>query len=196
MSQKVKVVRKNTEFSMEYEIGDILEVDSTWFGGVNVKSKTGIPISLDSNEYELYEEKESDNNKDDMNETRGMTEKISVDMQLSTRRYVRPEYMNHHESLFAGYISEWVTEAGFIGASNTLGRTDGIVLVAMKELHITTKVKGGSILSLYYKVKKVGNTSLTLYVEGRDLVTQVVHCSATLVFVNVDCEGKKKKIEL
>ena len=48
--QRVRIVRKNDEFSAEYQVGDVFEVDSTWYGGVNVSSKTGIPLSLDKEE--------------------------------------------------------------------------------------------------------------------------------------------------
>lgn len=48
---KIKIVQKKNEDSLEYKIGDEFEVDSTWYGGVNVTSKTGIPISLEKEEY-------------------------------------------------------------------------------------------------------------------------------------------------
>ena len=43
---------------MEYQLGDVLEVDSTWYGGVTVKSNSGILVPLDKDEYESVEEKE------------------------------------------------------------------------------------------------------------------------------------------
>lgn len=48
---KVKIVQKKDEYSMEYNVGDILEVDSTWYGGVTVLGKTGVPVSIDKDEY-------------------------------------------------------------------------------------------------------------------------------------------------
>lgn len=54
--QKIRIVKKNDYDSLEYEIGDVFEVESTWYGGVNVVSKSGIPLSLDRMEYEEYEE--------------------------------------------------------------------------------------------------------------------------------------------
>lgn len=54
--QKIRVIKKNDTDSLEYEVGDILSVDSTWYGGVNVKGRSGIPLSLDREEYEEYEE--------------------------------------------------------------------------------------------------------------------------------------------
>lgn len=54
---RVKIIKKNDEYSLEYNIGDICEVTGTWFGGVHIAGKTGIPVSLDKEEYvELLEE--------------------------------------------------------------------------------------------------------------------------------------------
>ncbi|MDO4275387.1 MAG: cyclase family protein [Eubacteriales bacterium] len=52
--QKIRIIKKSDDFSMEYQVGDIFEVDSTWYGGVNVTSRAGIPLSLDKDEYEIY----------------------------------------------------------------------------------------------------------------------------------------------
>lgn len=52
MADTIKIISKNNPDSLEYNLGDIFTVDSTWYGGVNVTSKTGIPLSLDANEYE------------------------------------------------------------------------------------------------------------------------------------------------
>ena len=43
---------KTDEYSSEYQIGDIFEVEGTWYGGVHITGKTGIPVSLDREEYE------------------------------------------------------------------------------------------------------------------------------------------------
>ena len=50
---KVKIINKKDEYSMEYNVGDVLSVDSTWYGGVTVLGKTGVPVSLDKDEYEM-----------------------------------------------------------------------------------------------------------------------------------------------
>ena len=49
---KVRVIKKNDDYSMDYQVGDILEVTGTWYGGINVNSKTVIPLCLDKDEYE------------------------------------------------------------------------------------------------------------------------------------------------
>lgn len=53
---RVKIVKKNDEYSIEYEVGDTLEVQGTWYGGVHVAGRTGVPVSLDRDEYIQIEE--------------------------------------------------------------------------------------------------------------------------------------------
>ena len=52
---KVKILKKNDDYSIEYEVGDILEVQGTWYGGVHVAGRSGVPVSLDREEYVLLE---------------------------------------------------------------------------------------------------------------------------------------------
>lgn len=55
---KIRIVNKKDEYSMEYENGDVFEVDSTWYGGANITGRSGIPVSLDKDEYEAVKEGE------------------------------------------------------------------------------------------------------------------------------------------
>ncbi|MGN0356150.1 MAG: DUF1653 domain-containing protein [Muricoprocola sp.] len=48
---KIRIIKKNNEYSLEYEVGDIFEVTGTWYGGVHIRGKSGIPLSLDKEEY-------------------------------------------------------------------------------------------------------------------------------------------------
>lgn len=110
-------------------------------------------------------------------------------MELVTRRFVRPEHLNHHESLYAGCISEWVTEASFIAMAKTLGRSNGYVLAAIKEIVVTKSLYSGAILELWYAVKNIGTTSVEIAIEGRDCLTQEIQCKGTVVYVTVDEAG-------
>lgn len=112
-------------------------------------------------------------------------------MEVATRRFVRPEFMNHHQSLYAGYISEWATEAAMIGITQVLGRTDHVVLAALKELTVVRKVESGSIVELRYEVKSYGTTSVEISVEGIDLLSKANYFYGSAVFVTVDDEGNK-----
>ena len=50
---KIRIVNKMSDWCMDYKEGDVFTVESTWYGGVNVVSKSGVPISLDEVEYEI-----------------------------------------------------------------------------------------------------------------------------------------------
>lgn len=49
---RIRIIKKNDEYTAEYAIGDVVEVTGTWYGGVHIVGKSGIPVSLDKDEYE------------------------------------------------------------------------------------------------------------------------------------------------
>lgn len=49
--RKVRIIKKNDEYTLEYQVGDICEVEGTWYGGVHIIGKSGVPVSLDKDEY-------------------------------------------------------------------------------------------------------------------------------------------------
>lgn len=113
-------------------------------------------------------------------------------MQIATRRFVRPEFMNHHQTLYAGYISEWLTEAAMIGVTAVIGSTEHVVLAAIREIKVVKPVVAGTILELQYELGHVGTTSVEIRVRGMDFLTDEVHFIGSAVFVSVDDEGKKR----
>ena len=52
---KIKIIKKHNDYSSEYDIGDIFTIEGTWYGGVHITGKTGVPVSLDKDEYEELE---------------------------------------------------------------------------------------------------------------------------------------------
>ena len=48
---RVRIIKKNYEYSSEYDLGDIFEITGTWYGGVHIEGKSGVPVSLDKDEY-------------------------------------------------------------------------------------------------------------------------------------------------
>lgn len=110
---------------------------------------------------------------------------------VATRHFVRPEFMNHHQTLYAGYISEWITEAAMIGVAEKIGTTEGVVLAALKEIAVKKKVVSGQILELQYSLKKLGTTSVEIEVTGVDFLTRKLHMSGSAVFVTIDEDGEK-----
>ena len=98
METKIKIINKNNPDSLEYNLGDIFTVDSKWYGGVNVTSRTGIPINLDTNEYEIIDE--SDNNPDN-NEA---TSHTAIAVSFDDSRIKVGDIVKH-------FKREWVDEA-------------------------------------------------------------------------------------
>ena len=112
-------------------------------------------------------------------------------MQVASRRFVRPEFLNHHMTMYAGYISEWVTEAAMIGVTQVLGRTDHVVLAAVKDIRVVKSIVAGTILEMNYSVKNYGTTSVEIEVSGSDMLSKEAYFTGNAVFVTVDDEGKK-----
>lgn len=48
---RVRIIKKNDEYTSEYQVGDIFQITGTWYGGVHIVGKSGIPVSLDREEY-------------------------------------------------------------------------------------------------------------------------------------------------
>jgi len=112
-------------------------------------------------------------------------------MELSTRHFVRPADHNHHQTLYAGRLSDWMTEAAMIGVTNFLGDNEHVVLVAIQDLTIQKPVTAGMILELYYEIKGLGTTSIQVGVLAKNMLTGEDHAFATCVFVTTDSKGQK-----
>lgn len=56
---KIKIIKKNDDYSLEYEIGDVFDTIGTWYGGVHIAGRSGIPVSLDKEEYVVLDEEQS-----------------------------------------------------------------------------------------------------------------------------------------
>ncbi len=64
---RIRIIKKNDEYTSEYEIGDIFNVEGTWYGGVHITGKSGVPVSLDKEEYqELDTEPEPETEEEEM----------------------------------------------------------------------------------------------------------------------------------
>ena len=49
--KKIRIIKKNDVINSDNDIGDIFEVTGTWYGGVHIEGKSGVPVSLDKDEY-------------------------------------------------------------------------------------------------------------------------------------------------
>lgn len=112
-------------------------------------------------------------------------------MKTITHHYVRMEQMNHHGSLYSGVLTDWMTEAAFFGAAQTLNRRDHMVMCAVQDFRFVAPVELGDILNFQYELAKVGRTSLTIAVEARNMLRpEIIYATCQVVFVNTDENGK------
>lgn len=90
---KIRIIKKIMTAKMEYEVGDICEVTGTWYGGVHINGRSGIPVSLDKEEYmELNTEPE-----------------IEEDDAEETNRSEAPEHDIHVGDIVRHFKREWVS---------------------------------------------------------------------------------------
>ncbi len=109
-----------------------------------------------------------------------------------------PRDTNSAGDIFGGWIMSQVDIAGSVEAHRVAkGR---VVTVAVKEFKFHKPVYVGDLVSCYAEVKKIGNTSITVFVEVYSERNRVTHeavkvTEATLTYVAVDEYGKARIIE-
>lgn len=109
----------------------------------------------------------------------------------TTHHQIRPEHLNHHKTLYAGQMTEWMIETAFVTAVGIWNSTDHIVMAGINQTKLTLPMVMGDILELTGTVEKLGKTSIILSVKGIELVTKKPCCFGEFVFVTVDDNGKK-----
>lgn len=117
-------------------------------------------------------------------------------MQFATRHFVRPASYNHHGTVYAGQLADWMTEAAMIGVTQFLGKNENVVLAAIREMRIIRPVLAGTILDFQYEVGDLGTTSIEIRVEAKDMSTDVEYLYGSTIFVTVGRDGKKVPHEL
>lgn len=110
-------------------------------------------------------------------------------MNFYTRKWVKPEDLNAHGTLFGGRILSWIDEEAAIYTIIQLG-TNGCVTKYISEINFISSAKQGDIIELGIKAIHFGRTSLTLACQVRNKITQKVILTVDkIVFVSVDENG-------
>ncbi len=111
-------------------------------------------------------------------------------MNFYTRKWVKPEDLNAHGTLFGGRLLAWIDEEAAIYTIVQLG-TNRCVTKYMSEINFINSAKQGDIVELGIKAIRFGNTSLTLQCEVRNKITQkTILTIDKIVFVAVDTDGQ------
>ena len=113
-------------------------------------------------------------------------------MELLNTHPIKKSDLGSHGNLFGGKILAWVDSAAS-GLAMQLCDSPRLVTVALDECRFIKPGKEGQLLKIYGKPLKVGNTSITLYIEARShsvytgIQTVILHTETT--FVRIDDEG-------
>ncbi|PJJ83930.1 acyl-CoA thioesterase [Mucilaginibacter auburnensis] len=111
-------------------------------------------------------------------------------MNFYTRKWVKPEDLNAHGTLFGGRLLAWIDEEAAIYTIVQLG-TNRCVTKYMSEINFINSAKQGDIVELGIKAIRFGTTSLTLQCEVRNKITQkTILTIDKIVFVAVDADGQ------
>ena len=106
-------------------------------------------------------------------------------------KLVLPAFLNHHGSLFGGYLLKWIDEFAYITA-NLDHPGNRFVTVALDNVVFKHKITCGQILKFNVSLKKKGKTSLDYLVEvsGADVPDKILF-ETNITFVNISKSGEK-----
>lgn len=103
---------------------------------------------------------------------------------------IKPEDLQHHGTLFAGRMAEWMVETCYIAACRLVGSPEDVVCVKVHELNFRKPAANGDIIDIRARVAYVGSTSLTVHDEVYINDEKTPSASGMATFVTVDKEGK------
>jgi len=135
---------------------------------------------------------------DTKGETTGKITQVLPSTMPTTRVLAMPTDTNTYGDIFGGWIMSQVDIAASIVAHRYAGTR--VATVAVNAFQFKKPVYVGDLISCYATVKKVGNTSITLFVEvyaerDRQQIEVVKVTEATLTFVAVDENGKPQPVK-
>ncbi|MEO9531376.1 MAG: hotdog domain-containing protein [Crocinitomicaceae bacterium] len=97
-----------------------------------------------------------------------------------------------HGNLFGGTMLSWLDETAATWACS-LCRNPNMVTVKIDETIFERPVKVGNQVNVYGEVKKMGKSSLTVYIEARSYNfytgEEKLVCSTIFIFVRIDEHG-------
>jgi acyl-CoA thioesterase YciA len=113
-------------------------------------------------------------------------------MELISTHPIKKTDLGFHANLFGGKLLAWLDAAGAAMAMQ-VADSPRMVTIKIDECVFKKPAKEGQLLKIYGKVDRIGNTSLTLYMEARahNVYTgnQVPVLSTKIIFVRIDENG-------
>jgi acyl-CoA thioesterase YciA len=113
-------------------------------------------------------------------------------MDLISTHPIKKSDLGFHGNLFGGSLLKWI-DAAAAGYSMQLCDTPRMVTVSIDKCYFEKPAKEGRLLKIYGSPSKLGNSSVTLYMEARahNVYTgnQVIVLKTNIRFVRIDEEG-------
>ena len=110
-------------------------------------------------------------------------------MELISTHLVKKSDLGTHANLFGGKLMAWL-DASAAAYAMQVCDTPRMVTVKIDECVFEKPAKESSLLKIYGKVVKIGNTSVTLYIEARShnvySGSQSIILSTNIKFVRID----------
>lgn len=118
-------------------------------------------------------------------------------MRLISTNICKTSDLGVNDNLFGGRMLSWLDEAGGIMASSVC-KSSNVITLKMDEVLFLRPVKVKEQIRIYGKVDRIGNTSISLFIEARrhcvEENAESLVCSTKMLFVNIDENGRPKKI--
>jgi len=110
-------------------------------------------------------------------------------LDFTTRRWVKPEDLNAHGTLFGGSLLRWIDEEATIYAILQLGNPRAVTKY-MSEIDFVSSAVQGDLIELGIHATAFGRTSVTMRAEVRNMITrQRILAIEKIVFVGLGADG-------
>lgn len=113
-------------------------------------------------------------------------------MEFLNSHPIKKSDLGFHGNLFGGKLLAWI-DAAAAGYAMQLCDTPRMVTVSIDKCNFEKPARESQLLKIYGKPNKVGNTSVTLYMEARahNVYTgvQSLVLKTNITFVHIDEEG-------
>jgi acyl-CoA thioesterase YciA len=113
-------------------------------------------------------------------------------MELLNTHPIKKSDLGFHGNLFGGKLLAWI-DAAAAGYSMQLCDSPRMVTVSIDKCNFEKPAKEGQLLKIYGHPSKIGNSSVTLYMEARahDVYTgnQILVLKTTIRFVHISEYG-------
>ena len=114
------------------------------------------------------------------------------EMQLLNTHPIKKSDLGFHGNLFGGKLLAWIDSAA-AGYSMQLCDNPRMVTVSIDKCNFEKPAKENQLLKIYGHPSKLGNTSITLYIEARahNVYTgyQTLVLKTNITFVRIDEDG-------